>query len=257
MSGAGAILEHLAEETLDRLDLSYRLDCLQSEETFTDINLLELVRCRPSGFRVYKARARDEPDKGFDWEWFVGGGGMGWLRYSVQAKKLDLSSNRYTRFRHAVGSQFQIDILADFARRNRTIPLYCFYNAKPPTVEQRYWHCGSFPFKPKQLGCSIAPLSVAQNLHRSRMRRSFEAAHQDRRVLPWRCIVSCPQICGMLPTAHHPFAPDGWDAQLLPALPSFLREDRQTVQPVELPQEGYSSELGGFPRWIMVADVQA
>jgi hypothetical protein len=256
MSSAGALLERLAEETWDRLDLSHRLKCPQSEETFTDTNLLELVRCRPSGLRVYKASGRDEPDKGFDWEWYIGVTGPGWLRYSVQAKKLNVALNRYAGFRHSVGGRFQIDILSDFARSNRTPPLYCFYNAMPTAVEQAHWHC-NLPFKAKQLGCSIAPLHVAQRLHRPRVRRSFEAVHKDPLVLPWRCIVSCPLVHMVCPAGHHPLAADGWEIQPLRELPAFLRDQPEGAQTVDLPDEGYASELGGFPRWIMVMDLRA
>ncbi len=55
MSSAAALLERLAEETWDRLHLSHELRCRQSEQTFTDINLLELTRWRLPGIRVYKA----------------------------------------------------------------------------------------------------------------------------------------------------------------------------------------------------------
>jgi len=253
MNSAVLLLERLAEETWERLNLSYKLSCPLSEQTLTDINVLEVVRCRPSGLRVYKARGNDEPKKGFDWEWYIGTNGTGWWRYSVQAKKLDVSYNRYVRFRHAVGSRFQIDILADFARTNRTIPLYCFYNAVPPKVEHQYWHC-NLPFKARQLGCSVAPLPVARQLHQRGFRRSFEAAHQDPRVLPWRCVVACPLICTPFQPGHHPLAPDGQLVHPLRELPAFLTRDPEGNS-VELPREGYTSELGGLPRWIMVMDV--
>jgi hypothetical protein len=255
MSIGGSILEQLAEETWDRLDLSHRLKCSQSEETFTDINLLELIRRRPPGLRVYKARGRDEPKKGFDWDWYVGANGVGWLRYSIQAKKLDIGSNRYSTFRHKVGTRYQIDILKDFARRNRTIPPYCFYNAAGASVEKAHWHC-NLPFRAKQLGCSLAPLSVAQRLHQRRVSRSFETAHHDARVIPWRCIATCPFMSPKSTLGrHHPLAPDGQEVRVLPELPGFLREDPQDAHPVELPTEGYASEFGAFPRWIMVIDL--
>jgi len=256
MSAAATTLERLAEETWDRLDLSCRCGCAQSEETITDINLLELVRCRTRGLRVYKARGKDEPTKGFDWEWYVGANGAGWWRYSVQAKKLDVRANRYPGFRHAVAGRFQIDILADFARSNRTVPLYCFYNAVSAAVEQAHWHC-RLQFRAKQLGCSLAPLEVAQQLHRSGVHRTFENAHHDPRVLPWRCIVVCPLICGPFPRVAHPLAPEGQEVQLLSALPDFLRGQPEETPVVELPREGYVSELGGLPRWIMVIDLGA
>lgn len=254
MSVAGSTLEQLAEETWDRLHLSHKLDCPQSEETFTDVNLLELIRRRPPGLRVYKARGRDESTKGFDWEWYVGADGVGWLRYSVQAKKLDVDANRYSRFRHSVRTYFQIDILEDFSRKNQTIPLYCLYNAASAAVEKAHWHC-NLPFQAKQLGCSLVPLPVAQKLHRPRVTRSFEAAHCDPRVVPWRCLVTCPLMFPLSTPGRHPLAPDNHEVRVLTELPGFLRQYPEDDRPVELPSEGYASELGGLPRWIMVINL--
>src|ERR1022692_583051 len=94
--------------------------------TLTDNNLLELIRHNLPNLRVYKAVGRDEPERGFDWEWWVGNPATGYWRYSIQAKKLNLGTGQYQCVRHQVAQRWQIDILADHARSCGTIPLYCF-----------------------------------------------------------------------------------------------------------------------------------
>src|SRR5690349_11303271 len=133
-----AVLEQLAEATWDRLDLSERFDCPTSEATITNNNLFELKRCNLPGLSIYKARGPDEPNKGFDWEWFIGSTAAKFSRYSIQAKKLHLKKNRYQTFRHKVGTRYQIDILENFACAQQTIPLYCFYSASSSAIEQQH-----------------------------------------------------------------------------------------------------------------------
>ena len=127
--------EQLASDTWDRLLYSSKLNCTQSETTITDINLLDLIRANLSNIKIKKASVDDEKKYGFDWEWWIRSNTSGWWRYSVQAKKL-YTSGTYERLRHKVKQKtkqltikrFQIDLLENFARRHKTIPLYCFYN---------------------------------------------------------------------------------------------------------------------------------
>ncbi len=71
-----------------------------------------------------------ESVKGTDWEWWIGNRTHGYLRYAVQAKKLDAKTNRYSSLNHKVGvgskTLFQHDILEKYAHVNQAIPLYAF-----------------------------------------------------------------------------------------------------------------------------------
>lgn len=252
-SAATLLLQHLAIDTWDRLSLSHHLGIPTGEQTITDINLLEIVRANLATLRVYKAQGRNEPEKGFDWEWWVGGPGTGYWRYSIQAKKLNLNTGCYQCVRHAVGPRWQIDILEDFARAQHTIPLYCLYNAAPAPGEQEHWHCAR-PFVRKHLGCSLAPLGVVRPLHRRRIRRTFARMHQDPRVLPWHCILAPSNSKTVQLPPPNPFAPLDYQARLVLELPAFLRGPATNGQFVELPSNLYRSGLGGEPRWVMVLD---
>jgi hypothetical protein len=243
-----AHLQYRAVATYEYLVLAQQLDCPTGEETLTDNNLIELMRQQFPNLVIYKARGNDEPQKGFDWEWYIGSNKTGWRRYAVQAKKLDLRTNTYKSIRHPVNGVFQIDILDNFARTQRATPLYCFYNAVTPALEQQHWHC-NLPFAPKQLGCSLAPLKIIKPIHDKRYsKRTFARIHKDRRVLPWHCIL-CPN---RNETTADPFAPDGYEPIVLPELPAFLRGPDGPVAVIGLPAELYNSELGGTPRHIVV-----
>lgn len=95
-----SLFEHLAADTWQRLMYGIALACSQSENTITDLNLLEICRANLPHLRVYKARGRDEPKNGFDWEWFIGNQKNGWYRFSVQAKKLYDQKRKYSSLRH-------------------------------------------------------------------------------------------------------------------------------------------------------------
>ena len=183
-----SLFERLASETWGRLRLSITLECSQGETTITDHNLLEMKRIGPPNLHVVKATPRYERLFGFDWEWWIRYGAR-WMRYAVQAKKLNLRTCRYDQLRHRVGSRFQMDLIESFARAKGAIPLYCFYNyvANECTAKSA-WNC-NLEFDKEQLSCTLAPLHVVQRIHRRYASKSFEALHTHREVLPWRCLV--------------------------------------------------------------------
>lgn len=259
---ARALFEELAAGTWERLMYSVLLSCSQGETTITDLNLLELIRAHLPGLRIYKAHSRDESRYGFDWEWFVGRPGS-WFRYSVQAKKLDIHSQRYKSLRHKVGPTFQLEILKNFAKTQKTIPLYCFYNYVSSNADAKAgWNC-KLSFDATQLGCTIAPLHVVESQHQARVAKDFAAVHTGKGVFPWRCLICCPTLQPEAP--DNPLLPTSHTPKRLEALPSYLanlpemKEDSPFADniclTVELPDEEYASELEGFPERIMIIDL--
>lgn len=120
-----------------------------------------------------------------DWEMWLRRDLRGWVRFAVQAKRLD-STDRYSALAHRVGIDKQIDLLSDFCQRNRAVGLYCLYNS-PAKVTAGEWHC-SLPLDARYLGCSIAPLHVIRTALSTRGGRTFRAIHRDPEVLPFRCM---------------------------------------------------------------------
>src|SRR5882724_8562055 len=114
MSPARELFENLARRTWMAIPLGHQFDCSFLETTFTDINLLDIAVAQLPNVRVYKAHGTDEPEKGFDWEWWIGRQGRFW-RYSVQAKLLKYALQRYHSLRRLVAGRQQIEILEDFS----------------------------------------------------------------------------------------------------------------------------------------------
>lgn len=167
----------------------------QGEETITDNILLYLASRNIPGLVYAKTPKDKEKNKGTDWEWWIGDNKLGYLRYAIQAKKIqiDSPSNRYDTLKHKVGNAFQHDILDSYARANQAIPLYAFYNyldqKNHPT--QREWHC-PHPFELTKFGCTITPLDNVTKILSSTIRgmRTFKNIHSFRNTVPLRCIVS-------------------------------------------------------------------
>ncbi len=251
-----SLFKKLAEDTWDRLHLGNKYQCSQGETTITDLNLLEIIRARPAGLRAFKTKPRYEPYVGFDWEWWIRGTNRRWRRYVVQARVLDLRNNRYSQIRHRVNGRFQIDILNGFARYHQAIPLYCFYNWVSSTVARAAWNC-NYNYDEKQLGCTLAPLDVVRTIHTKYHPKTFSAAHQSRRVLPWSCIVCCP----MLLRPNDVVDPSDWRPMEVEQLPPYLnvepRDDVDDGSIVDLPDDFYNPELGAYPKRILVIDPTA
>ena len=187
--------EDIAAETWERLGQSFENGIPFSEETLTDLNILNLVKAKLPGISVFKSNKSQESKYGFDVEFWIGSDVDGWCRLVVQAKKVN-SDGEYASLEHAIGnnkSRRQIDVLEEFARINKAIPLYCFYNYSE-VANQGLWHCCSLAYEESQLGCSIIPAHLVRDyLTQPNGVRTFEGMHQEHKALPWRCLVGCPK----------------------------------------------------------------
>jgi hypothetical protein len=265
MATAGDLFEELARAVWHRLADGERLGVRQGETTITDHILLELARLNDPGLRIVKTPLDQEDVKGTDWEWWVGSFSVGWIRYAVQAKRLDLQKRRYPNLGHKVGSSSQMQILESFASANRAVPLYCFYNHVEEADFGPYWHCNR-PLDKEQLGCSVASLPVVKSGFNTRGGRSFHWMHSVGCSLPWRCLLRCPAFTTVLQ------APDGSrslpvNAQqffgiaplLYPELPRELLRSLDTParsQEIEnFDADFYNAELGLYPKRIAIIQV--
>lgn len=251
------LFERLARDTWERLEAGLAFDIAQSEETITDINLLEMARARLPRLRLYKATRAEESEKGFDWEWWIGSRHRGWWRYAIQAKRLDATSGDYRALRHRVGSRFQIEILEDFAHCQGAVPLYCFYNYVDSATAAAGWQC-NLSTEYAQLGCTLVPLETVKRAHKPRRSRRFADLHCHRRSLPWRCLFRCPYFTSSaLDRAGHPMANDGMQPRKFAEVPPMLQREEDDMIGVNerTDLEYYTSELGGYPRRIMVVEL--
>ena len=88
------LFESIASSTWQRIHWGNFYKISQGEETITDLNLLELARANCPEVKVIKTAKNKEKYQGTDWEWWIGNKRLGWLRYAVQAKKINLNTSR-------------------------------------------------------------------------------------------------------------------------------------------------------------------
>lgn len=190
------LLATLSGETWERLRDSMNLAVSFGEETITDLLALDINR---KGLKTNTFEQISKPFEayiGADFEWWVGHDHIGWIRFAVQAKKLVLERQQYN-FRHAnKGNVQQIDLLENYAKKVRALPIYCLYNYCDNVDSQGHWPCRLRPFEEKDLGCTVVPSRTIRGLVRGY--KNFNYLHRFGGAVPWRCLASCPRLRGLL-----------------------------------------------------------
>ena len=186
------LFEHLAASTWGWLADARRLGLGFSEDTVSDLAMLEIARDGSSGVDVRRVSKKSERLVGFDWLWVVSRPGRLPTIYVVQAKKLKLDHSQtysYGRLRYLAGSNYQMDALEDFADWLGAVPMYCFYNNVDHYTAAMHWHC-SVQMTPDvpQLGCTLVPLDVVRPIHDGPGPKGFRSIHCSPEALPWRCL---------------------------------------------------------------------
>ena len=186
------LFESLADLTWGWLRDARRLGLGFSEDTISDLAMLEIGRTVPNEVGVFRVSKLDERLVGFDWLWVIFRRGMTPAFYVVQAKKLKLdetSTYSYGRVKYKAGSRYQIDALEDFANWLGATPLYCFYNHVDDHTAGWHWNCRAQQLPdPPQMGCTVVPLDVVKPVHDRRGPKRFDSIHWHPDAVPWRCL---------------------------------------------------------------------
>ena len=255
-------LETVARHTWETLRDSTKYSISQGEETITDNMLLYLLRqCLPS-IHVIKTPKDKESKMGTDWEWWIGRKSGGFLRYAVQAKKLDSASHRYLKLKHEVqtkcGKEDQEKVLKCYAAVNLAIPLYALYNYVELDNFKPYWQC-PISLAPDQFGITVTPLRNIEKALATRGWRSFERLHSFSETIPVRCLAMCPGILpspavnGLIQVPKF----DGYETKLysFDEVSLLLYAEQRGLE--KFPPSLYNSDLGLYPKRIAVVDTDA
>ena len=243
----------LAGKTWRSIDRFSRNRIHLGEDAITSNNLDALASVGPSCVILEDTRAQ-ESFKGCDFELWIGSSYLGWRRYAIQAKKIQVSSSRYSSLAHEVAGVPQIDILDAYAGANRALALYCFYNFYNHSAEPLRWNCNLSPER-EQLGCSVTPSSVVRTAIATHGARNYMHMHSQPETLPWRCLVRCPNLTSKAPVGH-----DGWMDNVenfhaqLPSTLQRLRAQEGAISFADQP-EIFNSENPSRPGWIGIVDV--
>jgi hypothetical protein len=190
MNGLCETFRALSFNTHGHLARCHRLSHQPLEETYTDINLLELKDRNPEEIFVQNFSKPKEGVNGADWEWWITNSSRNlWLGMRVQAKVQHLEKSEFSHlhYRSKSSQVYQLDKLENEAFKDGLVPLYCLYTygAIPNDVNR----CGSFGYEPEAYGCSLISTS-----HVRRLRGQSEAcdlASVTSLASPWHCLVCC------------------------------------------------------------------
>lgn len=260
------LFEKAASDTWERLKASSELDISQNETTITDIILLDFKRAKCPFVHLMKTPQNREASQGTDWEWWIGADSVGWLRYAVQAKKINLLNLKYDKLNHKIGGKkvkgkkvnekSQLEILSSYSSAHKALPRYCFYNYANTIKQGQQWHC-NLPFDSTQLGCSIATLSTVRKAIKTRGGRNFDFIHSEISTLPFRCLVTCPMILSVYAgETRFPAGFDGYEnVKKYDYLPGHIQEGIKTGSCEEWDPNFYSNEVPYRPKRILVAEL--
>ena len=186
--------ERISQDTWERIKQSWIHDVRFGEETLTDLVALDLTRFAPDRVRLIQTSKSHEARNGTDLEILIRTG-LGVIRLAIQAKKL-CSSRRYDHLNAKAGGTFtpQIDILEEYSKRVRAIPLYLLYNFVDYINEVQSWHCCQPTIQKEQFGCTLVPSWRIRQAIETRGCRNFAWIHGDKCALPWRCMFDCPHL---------------------------------------------------------------
>ena len=164
------------------------------ETTITDLAMMYLCRQKLSRSIFIQTPVRKEALRGTDFEWWVGSDASGWFRLAVQAKKLDVRTERYQSLAQRTKALVQYRTLMKYASLNRVTPVYCLYNYSGYVVPARHWHCCTRPSNDEELGCTLTPASIIRRAILNPRMRYFDSIHTENKTLPWQCLASCPKV---------------------------------------------------------------
>ena len=153
------------------------------EETVTDL-MMDLYVQGSTLAHFQQTSKPDEAMWGTDFELWLGSESKGWFRFAIQAKKLDLRTDRYSSLTQGNSNGPQIELLKDYARLNRAAPLYCLYNHTDGADEFDHWHCCTQSANLKELGCTVTPLSNIGTAIDEWGTKNFDSIHKNQNTLP-------------------------------------------------------------------------
>ena len=246
------LFNKLAITTWDVIGNAFEHRISYGEDAITSTNLLALKNASFPNLAIADTRP-EESTKGCDFEFWIGDYRNGWFRYAIQAKKISVRSGRYDSLNHSVGSTPQIDILENYARANRAIPLYCLFNYTPSAFITKS-PCPKF-VNIKEYGCSVTPSSIARLSIATRGARNFNWFHSRGETLPWSCLVRCPQLYSHWPESIIGAKYENVVHEKLPQILSVLLESPE--QSIDLIDTNlFSREVEYRPRWVGVVNTE-
>lgn len=211
------------------------------EESITDFIVLNIKKWGVGKIAVDTFTRHAESVNGSDWEWWFTGPSGKWLGMRVQAKVLNLTSEKYEHLHHTNKHGSQVDLLIADANKNGLIPLYCMYSNWDPKKYEANWKCGTYKSTVRHYGTAIlSPQKVKRLQLTSETRLSFVIDS----LKPMHCLFCCSGFHG----GDLPDRALGWLAgtRLLEDSNSGVENDANKYLRNEAPDYVYQMLQGGL-----------
>ena len=184
--------KRLALDTWDHIHRSRQINFQLKEETFTDLNMLEIKIRHSSGVKTQVFTKPQEGINGADWEWWFRGLTGTWIGFRVQAKVINLHTNefKHLHYQSQTTQIYQCDKLIQNAltRNSPKIPLYCFYINTDNNNYLNNWSCHTVAQIKDYYGCSLTSAFKVRQLRAS---NSKHLTDLQSHLKPWHCLVCC------------------------------------------------------------------
>ncbi|MFD1792257.1 DUF6615 family protein [Ochrobactrum teleogrylli] len=177
--------QELGDDVSRNLHLAYGSAISYSEETITESTLLEIWRRHSTEVNIRTYTKRQEARNGADWEWHLIG-----LKYTlkmrVQAKRLPKNTLQFPglfTYKAKSAPHPQIDMLIAEAKRDRLLPILCFYSEESAKSRWRK----SVMSSRYEVGCLIG------DARRIKRHGYQDIASLEARCVPWHFLVCSQQ----------------------------------------------------------------
>lgn len=184
--------KRLALNTWDKIAESRQVNFQLKEETFTDINMLDLKLRHSNEVKTTVFSKPTEGKNGADWEWWFNINNSHWVGFRVQAKILNITTEEFEHLHYQTPATgiYQCDKLIKNALTgaNPKIPLYCLYIQTDNNQRLTNWTCGSFSPTRNLWGCSLLS---AFDVKRLRATNQKHLSDIEDLMKPWHCLVCC------------------------------------------------------------------
>ncbi len=165
------------------------------EESITDFVMLNFKRWEEKWgagkFAVKTFNRHEEGLNGSDWEWWFTGPSKQWLGMRIQAKVLDLASEKFNHLDYKKGHQ--TNLLKNGAKIDGLIPLYCMYSNWDIKKYKLFWSCECCKPTVYHYGTSILDLLTVECFQRKKEKRLCAILNHLR---PMHCIFCCQKFGG-------------------------------------------------------------
>lgn len=170
------------------------LDFQIGEESLTDFIVLNIRKWGAGKIAIETFTRHAESLNGSDWEWWFTGPSGKWLGMRVQAKVLNLVSEKFEHLHHENKHGFQVDLLIDDADKNGVIPLYCMYVNWEPKKYKAKWQCITHKPTVRHFGTSILSPQTVKKLQFDNQTHLSSIIDS---LKPMHCIFCCSGFGGV------------------------------------------------------------